>query len=356
MAIPNLDISIDPEASRGGLVETALNTLKGINDSREAYLENQKRQMLLPFVEPDARANLLKSQQYNQYYPQDIQSQIGARNAAAKLDLARVNNPFMGQVFPGPGGQIQGLEFIRQQYGENSPQYQQAQEAFKSNLNMQEQRAKYFGANTEYKNMPTLQRYQAEYDKALESGNTIMANRIKSAMNKISGTAQAQDRATGAQTLLDEFNKIPLDTISQFAGPIGQVKAFGQNIIGSVGLTRSPESMEYETFKQVTVPFLADQLRQSLKTSVVPGYVYKMLAPLVDPTSKVFGNSPTQARSNMAKSREILKNYKDAQLEAAKGGPEEVERLFNEKMNRKSSSSAKRYKYNPTTESIEAIE
>lgn len=38
--------------------------------------------------------------------------------------------PFGGANVPGPAGQIVGLEMIRQQYGDNSPQYKQAQQAF----------------------------------------------------------------------------------------------------------------------------------------------------------------------------------------------------------------------------------
>ena len=55
----------------------------------QQQLANQKQQTLMPFVEPTAQAELLKQQLENKYYGPNIQSEMGARAAAAKEALAR---------------------------------------------------------------------------------------------------------------------------------------------------------------------------------------------------------------------------------------------------------------------------
>jgi len=52
------------------------------------------------------------------------------KNAQAKRENALAELPFGGASVPGPAGQVLGLEMIRQKYGDDSPQYQQAKKVF----------------------------------------------------------------------------------------------------------------------------------------------------------------------------------------------------------------------------------
>lgn len=52
------------------------------------------------------------------------------RRSQAKREEAKANLPFGGQQLPGAAGQVQGLEMMKGLYGENSPQYKQALNAF----------------------------------------------------------------------------------------------------------------------------------------------------------------------------------------------------------------------------------
>lgn len=99
---------LDPNIQRNTLMENVLDTLQGINNARKGWLDNQasqaalpyvspqaqanlqntqlgnqKLQALLPYVGPQAAADLVKIQLANKYYPQDVLSQINERNAQA---------------------------------------------------------------------------------------------------------------------------------------------------------------------------------------------------------------------------------------------------------------------------------
>jgi hypothetical protein len=63
--------------------------------------------------------------------------------AQAKREQARANLPFGGEMPPGPAGQTIGLEMVKGQYGENSPQYQQAKKMYDLNQQSTQSRVDY---------------------------------------------------------------------------------------------------------------------------------------------------------------------------------------------------------------------
>jgi hypothetical protein len=69
--------------------------------------------------------------------------------AEARKASAQANLPFGGAQVHGPAGQIVGLEMVKQQYGENSPQYQQAQKAFQLSQQGVQSRLDYQNSLTE---------------------------------------------------------------------------------------------------------------------------------------------------------------------------------------------------------------
>jgi hypothetical protein len=83
------------------------------------------------------------TQQQAQYYGPNIQANMGLANAQTAQLYNQIQNPMFGKIMPGPAGQIQGLEFIRRQYGENSPQYQQAKSMVDMNMQSAQSRIGY---------------------------------------------------------------------------------------------------------------------------------------------------------------------------------------------------------------------
>lgn len=77
--------------------------------------------------------NLVSDFQRNMALPQMLQAELGLKQAQAQREQSLANLPFGGQQLPGMAGQIMGLESIKQMYGEQSPQYAMAKDAFDMN-------------------------------------------------------------------------------------------------------------------------------------------------------------------------------------------------------------------------------
>lgn len=121
---------------------------------QNAYLPQSLQQQL----QSDQLKNSLMQNQAN-FAPQMSQAQLDLTQAQAQRQQAMSKLPGGGQVYPGAAGQVQGLEFVRQLYGENSPQYQEAQRILNQTLALQNARAQYFSANVGLKNVPTQEKH-----------------------------------------------------------------------------------------------------------------------------------------------------------------------------------------------------
>jgi hypothetical protein len=64
------------------------------------------------------------------YAGQEAEADLGLKKAQTKREEALANLPFGGHDLPGPAGQLLAVEAIGKMFGKDSPQYQQAAQAF----------------------------------------------------------------------------------------------------------------------------------------------------------------------------------------------------------------------------------
>jgi hypothetical protein len=91
----------------------------------------------------------------NQYLPQNLQSQIAARNAQTGLTQQQTQNAQDFPVQQGVAGQMAYLDYIARTQGTNSPSYIFAKQMLQSQMAKANAMAAYYGANVQYKNLPT---------------------------------------------------------------------------------------------------------------------------------------------------------------------------------------------------------
>ena len=85
---------------------------------------------------------------FSQVRQLDEQNQMNAERKKMmaleqQLLQKKVTSPLGATVFPGVAGEVQGLNYLAQHYGQNSPQYQEAQQAFKAKQKYMQQRGDY---------------------------------------------------------------------------------------------------------------------------------------------------------------------------------------------------------------------
>lgn len=216
-------------------------------------------------------------------------------NSQNQLLQEKIKNPILGQSLTGPAGQIMGLEYIRKLFGDNSPQYAQAQNLFKSQLNLANQRANYFGSNVEYKNLPEIAKLQLAQNQANQSGNFQNANEIQGAKQKAMTTSNNINRATYGDVVKKTINQIPLSTLENFAGGSGEARLGLDKLMNLFGKP-SDEYNSYQTFQNTTLPLLREQLTKFYGGSVQPD-AQKELDTLANPTS--WKDNPTIVRQSL---------------------------------------------------------
>lgn len=166
---------------------------------QQSQLANQKSQTLMPFVQPQAEAELTKAQQYNQYYPQDIQSQVNSRNSATDLSKLKVKYPGLGE-----SGIVGELAFanllkdtpdIMQRFSSMNPQNQQQQP---NSLQSQGQNQPGNQQGLTQSMMPVIAKNQGmqQNGKGFDPSNLLLQN-IQSEMNARNSLANWRNGGMG---------------------------------------------------------------------------------------------------------------------------------------------------------------
>lgn len=96
-----------------------------------------------------------------------IPSQIALRGAQAKMAqahaknlLAKSQDPYAGQILPGPAGQAQGIQLLIDKYGINNPIVQRALAISDAAIEQQKARATFMTSNVGLKNLPQIRKTQ----------------------------------------------------------------------------------------------------------------------------------------------------------------------------------------------------
>ena len=269
---------------------------------------------------PQQEADLQKSLIESKYLPQEKETNLALKQEQIKRQQQLSQMPFGGQHVPGVAGEIVGLELLKQQYGEDSPQYQLGKRNLESQIKGREslstmRESPYRFAPTQQKNILSfedqLQKEFPQYDR-----NTIsqMSNAylqgekelngqelpdlssqsqyLKNNIQKASSTAFLQNQAAALSNTVNELKNIDIEPIKHFAGLKGKADYIAQK---SGIKPRSQEWRDYNAFKNVQSILIMDTLRNSLKTSIVPGYVYETIGKFSNPNDEMW-DDPQQVQ------------------------------------------------------------
>jgi hypothetical protein len=303
------------------------------------------------------------AQMRNQQEPQRFQGEQEAqglqnalRQAQAKKLQQESEAPLGGAVVPGALGQALWLHKIKQEYGEKSPQFQDAKRAFDAELEQKQYLNQYRNALTENagKRFSTNLGKQEQEIKEIEEGHVpgtggkqelnptdqqAMLDRYKLNRQKGISDTQTRQRALFASNVDKTLAEINPEDLTQYGGIKGQAKLKTDELAAGLG---SPSEGYQKYQKALTLStLLAKQVRQFYGDSITPG-VQEKLAMLTSPAS--WKNDPVTALGNF----KTFKNILQKETETYRGGLKNTKEYEGEK-----ESGPKRLKFNPGTGAFE---
>lgn len=248
--------------------------------------------------------------------------------AELKRSQALANLPFGGATLPGEAGQVLGLESLRQMFGENSPQYQQAMDAF--NLGLQSDLSRINYQNTLAQTAPT--RMLTPLGKAITEQQNISQGFMPNGkplsypgpngtkelsgvydllINKTATDTDARKRNLFAENIEKTLQSINPEDLFQYGGLKGTAEKYTQQGLASLG----KQSADYDKYQQAMqgAEMLATQVRQFYGDSIQP-QMMKRLEAITNPAS--WTNNPKLSLEMFNKTKSILQKemqtYRDA--------------------------------------------
>ncbi len=264
-------------------------------------------------------------------------------NAQAQREQAMANLPFGGANVPGPAGHIVGLEMVRKFYGENSPQYAAAKQAFDLSMRSTGARADYENALTHsmpirYTTTPgrsiieqsnVAQGYspagtpvgqpvapgQAPYNPQAinndQNNNNPILNAYKMHQMKQNVPAQVMNRNLFASNIEKTFNNLNPDDLTSYSGLKGIAEKTRDAALAASGNT--PD--RYLKYQQALTAanLLAKQVRQFYGTSITPE-MDQQLNSLTNPGTWLNNSKIAKAKFNKFKSilGQEMQTYRNA--------------------------------------------
>lgn len=309
------------------------------------------------YKEPNLKEALMKSQLANQYYGPDKESQIGLRNAqtgaipsqialreaqtgaipsqiAMHMAQAQRSNqlssmPFAGQL-AGPAKEAFALELLKNQYGEDSPVYKNAQHAYETNISAKEGLTNYRGALSETANKraasslgKTAQELQevnsgfmpgtnGQIKLSSEQQETLKGQYELKLQKEVSDaqTRQKVNIATNIDKTLDSIDPKSLVSPSGIKGALWLKK---QQSLAPLG----KESEEYKSYQEnlSKANLLAKQVRQFYGESIQPSMTAKIES-MTNPTTWL--SNPEIAIRQFNAFKNILKKETQTYVDATK--------------------------------------
>jgi hypothetical protein len=280
----------------------------------------------------------------NQYAPQENQARINSLNAAGQVAKAKAE---MGGGLSGQVGQAVQLQFIKNKFGENSPQYQQAQAAYTASL------ARYASPLTK------LQRDKADIDAGFMPGSgrtqsvdpdkqNLLSNTYALAILKASSDAQTRQKALNAQNIDKTLEMINPKHLTQYAGFVGKIAKDKNAALTPVG----GESKNYDNYMQALALThrLVSQVRQFYGDSIMPSNVDKMLQEF--DTGRAMSN-PKLAQQTFNTLKRVLNTETGTYTSALKSKSPYEDLNASSKPSRNSNTSADEYNFNHKIGGIE---
>lgn len=239
---------------------------------------------------------------------------------------AQAQQPFGGRIPPGAVGQAIWLGMVKQRYGEDSPEFQQASQALQSQqesaqiLNeyrkgLLESMGKRFASPTGKLQMEleAAQQGAAPGGPTLSPEDQAKVNQLQLAIQKKVSDPQARQRNLFASNIEKTLDLIDPEHLTQYAGIPGEIKKRQEEAKAPFG----KESEDYRNYQKslTAANTLATQVRQFYGDSINPAMV-RRLEVLTNPAS--WRNNPKIARQNFDQIKEILKRETKTYREALK--------------------------------------
>lgn len=234
----------------------------------------------------------------NKYAEPEIQANIASKMAETARQNELLKQPFAGRSLPGAGGEALGLEMLKNQYGEESPVYKNALNAYNLQQEKTNQLMKYQQALTGSLPKRTAsplakqQMEQADIEQGFMPGTTTQVSPEKQAellnQNRLKLIKDVTDpkireRALYASNMEKTINTLDPSALTVYSGPQGRLQ-LGEDIVQSTAHRK--DVPRYKAYKEAltSAKVLAKQVRQFYGDSITP-QVQEQLAQLADPTT-----------------------------------------------------------------------
>lgn len=242
----------------------------------------------------------------------------------------KANLPFGGANVPGPAGQVVALEMVKRLYGENSPQFQRALNAY----NLEQEST---GSRINYQNVlagTAPQRMLSGYGKQIKEQSNVEAGLQPSGESwsdktrapaspselgmdydllrqKAQSDPQARSRALVATNIDKTIDMINSKDLTRYSGITGSIEKGLESAKKPFG----KESKEFKDYNNAVqkAKLLATQVRQFYGDSIQPAMIER-LELLTNPAT--WSNNPDLAESMFHEFTKVLKaetkTYRDA--------------------------------------------
>lgn len=219
----------------------------------------------------------------NKYAEPEIQANIANKMAQTNRQNELLKQPFAGRAIPGAGGEALGLEMLKNEYGENSPVYQNALNTYESDRRQANQLMNYRKALEESlpKRTATPLAKTAMEERDIEQGflpgtneklsperQKQLSGRFELKNVKDTTDTKTRERMLYAQNIEKTISNIEPKYLLQYSGPTGALKYKKDKYLSALGVN-VPEFYKFE--ESVTAAhMLGEQVRQFYGTSIQP--------------------------------------------------------------------------------------
>lgn len=274
------------------------------------------------------------------YYPETIQT--NALNAASRSSMAQqspisgfiraVNTPFMQSVLSNnPNAASAVMNVINNLYNRSvgagvpaSSPMSTVQSGMQSGTSIQNMPSQVGGQQINASQPQQLPQIGASPFSISQDQLQQGMQATGAALQKRTSDANTRKQALNAQNLMQEVDKIDISPLEKYSGIGGALSQKMEQLKGLAGQNQDPDYVKYVAFKKNVVPQIADTLRQTLQTSVVPEYVKQMIVPLTDPQNSIYDN-PQIIRERWNTFNTWLKEYTKQRTEAVNYGVPNVQ-------------------------------
>ena len=302
------------EESQKRQLHNAFQTLLNQEQPQKFDEESQKRQL------HNAFQSLLNQEQPGKFGSEQATASSGRALNQAHIDQLRqeMNLPFGGKTPPGSIGQAIWLSKIKQQYGDQSPEYKDAKNAFESDLEKAHSLIDYRGALTntmDKRSASTLTKLaleKADIEQGYRPGTSRTQTLSPEEQEKLSGQYDlkmqkevsdfdSRKRSLFAANVDKTLVNINVDDLTQYAGVKGGIAKLSEEAKAPFG----KESQNYRNFQKslAAAQLLAKQVRQFYGDSIQPT-MQAHIESMVNPAT--WSNNPELAKQSFDTVKNIL--------------------------------------------------